>query len=159
MPQMTKNHKCGLFRSSCSNNWALRSIFSQVKRMTKNSTFIQSLRHAIDGFVFLLKNEKNARIHLVATFGVLIISSFLSLKNYEWLLILLAISMVWITELFNTALENLFNLVKPEKNEFVKIGKDTSAAAVLLTAVFTIIVGLLILAPALYQKILSWLSG
>ena len=127
--------------------------------MTKNSTFIQSLRHAIDGFVFLLKNEKNARIHLVATFGVLIISSFLSLKKYEWLLILLAISMVWITELFNTALENLFNLVKPEKNEFVKIGKDTSAAAVLLTAVFTIIVGLLILAPALYQKILSWLSG
>ena len=127
--------------------------------MTKNSTFIQSLRHAIDGFVFLLKNEKNARIHLVATFGVLIISSFLSLKNYEWLLILLAISMVWISELFNTALENLFNLVKPEKNEFVKIGKDTSAAAVLLTAVFTIIVGLLILAPALYQKILSWLSG
>ena len=127
--------------------------------MTKNSTFIQSLRHAIDGFVFLLKNEKNARIHLVATFGVLIISSFLSLKNYEWLLILLAISMVWITELFNTALENLFNLVKPEKNEFVKIGKDISAAAVLLTAVFTIIVGLLILAPALYQKILSWLSG
>lgn len=127
--------------------------------MTKNSTFIQSLRHAIDGFVFLLKNEKNARIHLVATFGVLLISSFLSLKKYEWLLILLAISMVWITELFNTALENLFNLVKPEKNEFVKIGKDTSAAAVLLTAVFTIIVGLLILAPALYQKILSWLSG
>lgn len=91
--------------------------------------------------------------------SILIVSSFLSLKVYEWLFILLAIFMVWVAELFNTAMENLFNLVEPERNEYVKIGKDTSAAAVLLTAVFTAIVGLLILAPALYKKVLSWLSG
>lgn len=126
--------------------------------MSKNNTFSQSLIRAISGLRYLLKNEKNARIHLAATVAALILSIYLKISWIEWLFIILSIFLVWIAELFNTSMENVFNLIEPEKNELVKNGKDISAAAVLLTACFSAIIGLLVLGPALLNKLSDWFS-
>ena len=126
--------------------------------MSKNNTFSQSLIRAISGLRYLLKNENNARIHLAATVAVLVLSIYLKISWIEWLFIILSIFLVWIAELFNTSMENVFNLIEPEKNELVKNGKDISAAAVLLTACFSAIIGLLVLGPALLNKLSDWFS-
>jgi len=117
--------------------------------MHKNNSFPSSLKNAFTGLCTLVKHEKNARYHLVATFLVLLLAALLNLSIIDWVLLLGVIFLVWIAELFNTTLEYLYDLVEPEFDERVKMGKDMSAAAVLLTAALSIIVGLLILGPAL----------
>lgn len=113
--------------------------------MHKNKTFIQSLTHAFSGIIDLLKNERNSRFHLVATILVIIVSTILQISPMEWLFITLAIFLVWISEAFNTSLEKLFDLVEPGENGLVKTGKDISAAAVLLTAILSVLIGFIIL--------------
>jgi len=123
------------------------------KIMHKNGSIINSFKNAFYGLFSLLKTENNAKIHLIATITVLLISSFLPLSVFEWIFMMLVIFLVWIAELFNTSLEYLFNLVEPNTNPVVKMGKDMSAAAVLITALFSVIVGVLILVPAILEKL------
>ncbi len=71
----------------------------------------------------------------------------LRISLIEWGLIILTMAFVWITESFNTVYERLFDLVDPTINPIVKIGKDVSAAAVLISAIVSIIIGILIFIP------------
>ena len=121
--------------------------------MHKNNSFPSSLRNAINGLISLVKHEKNPRYHLAATVLVVLVAAFLQLSIVEWVLLLVVIFLVWIAELFNTTFEYLYDLVKPEYDPLVKMGKDMSAAAVLLTAALSVIVGLLILGPALLRAL------
>jgi diacylglycerol kinase len=107
----------------------------------------KSFLPAFQGFHFLIKFEKNALIHLIATIVAISISLLLKISEFEWLFIILAIAMVWITELINTAIEKLTDLVQPEIDPNVKIIKDLAASAVLISAVFSIIVATIIFLP------------
>lgn len=118
---------------------------------SKNRSFRFSLQHALEGLASLVKNEQNARYHLIATILVLLLASFLDLTITNWILLLVVIFLVWIAELINTSLEYLYDLVRPEIDPLVKLGKDMAAAAVLLTAALSIVVGLLILGPAIFR--------
>jgi len=62
-------------------------------------------------------------------------------------------AIVWAAEFFNTALEAMTDLIQPEEHELAKISKDVSAAAVLITAAASVLIGLLILGPPLLDKI------
>ena len=62
-------------------------------------------------------------------------------------------AMVWAAEFFNTALEVIVDLASPQKNHLAKIGKDVGAAAVLIAAGASVVVGLLIFGPPLWQKL------
>jgi|AMWB02.1.fsa_nt_gi diacylglycerol kinase len=126
--------------------------------MHKNNSFPSSLRNAFNGLISLVRHEKNARYHLAATFLVILLASFLHLSIVDWALLLGVIFLVWIAELFNTTLEYLYDFVKPDFDPIVKMGKDMSAAAVLLTAALSVIVGLLILGPALL-RVLDLIPG
>ena len=119
--------------------------------MRKNKSFNQSLVSAFSGLIFLLKNERNTRIHLAATCLVILVSALVKISPMEWLFIILAIILVWIAEAFNTSLEKLFDLVEPCDNALVEAGKDISAAAVFLTAILSVITGLVILGPPIYR--------
>lgn len=127
--------------------------------MHKNKSFARSLFVALSGLKFLLKHERNTRFHLAATIIVLVLSAIVKINVIEWLFILLAIFLVWFAEALNTSLEQLFDLVEPGKNGLVKAGKDLSAAAVLLTAIFSVIVGILVLGPSLFGVFSSLLSN
>ncbi len=123
--------------------------------MNKNKTFKQSLSYAISGITRLLRSERNARFHLAATIMMILVATFVHISLIEWLFIILAIFMVWIAETFNTALEQVFDLVEPGENGLVKAGKDISAGAVLLTAILSAIIGLIILGPPILRYLLS----
>lgn len=120
--------------------------------MIKVRSIFRSLKYAFAGLLHVIKTQNNARFHLIATMFVLIISAWLNLTLIQWGFILIAISVVWITECFNTSIEELFNLIHPDSHLIVKNGKDSGAAAVLVAAILSVCLGALVLVPALIQK-------
>jgi diacylglycerol kinase len=111
----------------------------------------QSFRNAFRGLNFAIRTQKNAQIHLAATVLVVTISLGLKVSLIEFAIILFCVAIVWITEIFNTALETLVDLCSPEYHPLAKISKDLSAAAVLISALFSAVIGLIILIPRIYQ--------
>jgi len=94
-----------------------------------------------------LKNEHNARIHLVLAIVAITTGMLLNINAFEWSLIVIVIGIVFLTELLNTSIETLADIVQPEWNEKIRMAKDYSAAAVLISAIISIIVGGIIFIP------------
>jgi diacylglycerol kinase len=113
----------------------------------------RSFRFAINGLLSLFKREHNSRIHLLATAVVIALGFLLKLDRYEWILILLAIGIVFLTELLNSSIESLADRIDPEQNEFIMRAKDYGAAAVLIAAIIAIAAGCLIFLPKLLALI------
>jgi diacylglycerol kinase (ATP) len=112
-----------------------------------------AFRYAFSGWWFVIRTQRNAWIHAVATAAVLVISFWLRLSLLEWAVILLAVAMVWLAEFLNTALEAVVDLASPQQHELAKVGKDVGAAAVLITAASSALIGFLVLGPPLWDKI------
>ena len=112
---------------------------------------LKSFRYAIHGVSNVLRNEKNAWIHMVAAFLVIVSGLILQIRRTEWVGIFICIGMVIITEILNTALERMVDLVSPEKDEKAGMIKDMSAGAVLVAAIISVIVGVLIFLPHLVK--------
>jgi len=106
-----------------------------------------SFKFAFKGLVLLLKNEHNARIHLVLAIVAITTGMLLNINAFEWSLIVIVIGIVFLTELLNTSIETLADIVQPEWNEKIRMAKDYSAAAVLISAIISIIVGGIIFIP------------
>ena len=110
-------------------------------------TRLQSFRFAFDGLRVLIRDEHNARIHLVITLLVVIAGIAFRIAPWEWVAILLCIGLVFSMELINSSIEKLADVVSPEKNEKIKIVKDLAAAAVLVSAIVAMVVGLIVFLP------------
>lgn len=114
----------------------------------------RSFRYAFSGWWYVLRTQRNAWIHTTASLFVLLLSFWLQLDRYEWALILLAISIVWTAEFINTALEAVVDLASQHAyNHLAKRGKDVGAAAVLIAAAASAVIGLLILGPPLWERL------
>jgi diacylglycerol kinase (ATP) len=116
----------------------------------------QSFKHAFSGWWFVIHTQRNAWIHIVISTVVLLVSILLHLSFRDWAVLLLTIALVWTAEFINTALEAVVDLASPGQHPLAKMGKDVGAAAVLISALTSILVGLLILGPPLWQKISPW---
>ncbi|MCX7765367.1 MAG: diacylglycerol kinase family protein [Candidatus Sumerlaeia bacterium] len=103
-----------------------------------------SFKYAIRGVWIMLKSQQNARIHLLATLVVLGLGFYFRLKLAEWCWIILAISIVWIAEALNTALEFLTDVASPEFHPLAEKAKDVSAGAVLISALAALSIGIII---------------
>ncbi len=110
----------------------------------KNKTLGQSFKNAFNGIYQAMVSERNLRIHTVATAFVIIAGIILGLDTMRWIFLVLAIGLVLISELLNTSLEKLTDMVTSEYSEEARKVKDISAAAVLISAVLSVIVGLLV---------------
>ncbi|MFN8355539.1 MAG: diacylglycerol kinase family protein [Spirosomataceae bacterium] len=108
--------------------------------------FGRSVGFAVRGLRWLWQ-ENNARIHALAGVAVVIVGISLGLSASEWLWIGLAIALVFIAELVNTSLERLTDLVSPHHHPLAGQAKDLAAAAVLVAALFAIVVGMVIVVP------------
>ena len=106
-----------------------------------------SFRYAFNGLKVMFQEEHNARIHLVFTSIVLIFILIFRFSLIEYGMLALAIGLVFMAELFNSAIENLCDHLAPEQNSKIKKVKDLSAAAVLVSAVTSFIIGCLVLLP------------
>jgi len=117
---------------------------------------LMAFRYALSGWWFVIRTQRNAWIHMVVSIAVILMSFILHISASSWALILLAIAMVWIAEFLNTALEAVVDLAtNHQHHELARVGKDVGAAAVLIAAVSSIIIGLLILGPPLWAVLKS----
>ena len=108
---------------------------------------IKSFSYAIAGIREFIRREHNARIHLAATIAVIIAAWVLHVSLMEAVSLTLVIGLVWITELLNTCIERMADLITLERNPNIKFIKDLAAGAVLVAAATAVIVGLFIFIP------------
>ena len=128
-------------------------------RIKETEQFIKgrrkSFRYAFEGFIYVIRTQKNAWVHLTATISTVLIAWWLGIDKVGWLAILLVIGLVWMAEFMNTALEIIVDLASPEKHPLAKIGKDVGAASVLIAAFLAVIIGFIVLWQPLVDK-LGW---
>ncbi|MDT8308999.1 MAG: diacylglycerol kinase family protein [Bacteroidales bacterium] len=112
---------------------------------------LRSFKYAFKGLITMFSGEYNARIHLLAAAIVIAGGIVFSVSLFSWVLLVLAIGLVFIAELINTSLEHLADVVSPEKNEKIKKAKDLAAAAVLVSVIMAVVIGLVVFLPLLLE--------
>jgi diacylglycerol kinase len=110
---------------------------------------INSFGFAFQGLGTFFRTQHNAWLHLVAALLVVLAGYYFELPSAEWCWIVMAIVLVFITEMFNTAIEFLSDVVSPNIHPQIKKVKDVSAAAVLISSIGAVIIGLIIFLPKL----------
>ena len=103
--------------------------------------------YALAGLWEALRTQRNLRVHLAFTLGVVAAGWVLALSPLEWAILALTVGMVWVAELFNTAMEAAVDLASPTLHPLARKAKDVSAAAVLVAAISAVAVGLIVLVP------------
>lgn len=111
----------------------------------KNKNFIDAWKKAITGIWYGIKTQRNIKVQIVVSILVIIAGIILKLNYIEFIFIVIAIMMVIITEMINTAIEVTVNLITDKYHELAKIAKDVAAGAVVLAAINAIIIASLIL--------------
>ena len=116
---------------------------------------LKSFRNAFSGITALIKYEHNARIHLFILLLVIAAGVILAVSLFDWIAIAFASGLVFMSECFNTAVEYLSDVVSPEDNEKIRIAKDAAAAGVLISAIVSVIIGIIVFLPKIYQLLIS----
>lgn len=126
------------------------SLKSKDKR-----TFKGSVKNCLDGISYVTKSEKNFKREIALGIIALILSYILKIDKIEFIIVLTMICLVLTTEIINTAIERAVDLVTKEYHELARIAKDVSAGSVLVTSIFSLIIGIIIFIP----KIITLLGG
>lgn len=109
--------------------------------------FLQSFSYAARGLGHAIMHERNFIIEIVCTVVTICISFLIGLHKTEWLVVIINIAIVLMAELFNTAIENLCNMIHKETHPIIKIVKDVSAAAVVIAALCALVCACIIFIP------------
>jgi diacylglycerol kinase (ATP) len=103
-----------------------------------------SFRYALEGIRYCFLTQRNMKIHMAVAVLIVVFSLLLKVSRFELILIFVSISMVITCELINTAIERAVDTATLEYHPLAKIAKDVAAGAVLVSAVNSVIVGILI---------------
>lgn len=128
---------------------------TRASRWQERGSLVRSFRHAAAGVAYVIRGERNARIHLVIGALVILVSLGLGLSRFEWALILLTIGIVLAGEMLNTAIELVVDLVEPQSHPMAGHAKDVAAGATLVAAIAAAAVGVVILLPKIWDRLLN----
>ena len=126
-------------------NWDIRKEREHDRRL------VESFNYAIEGLTSALQNEKHMKFHILSAILIVILAILTNASKVEILLVSISVAFVIITELINTAVEALVDLISPERHPLAKLAKDVAAGAVLVAAINAICVGYLLF----YDKLLD----
>jgi diacylglycerol kinase (ATP) len=125
-------------------------VAKEVERPKKGQQGVgPSFEHAYRGMISAIRTQRNMRFHVVASVLVLVVSMLVGVSKVELAILVLTILLVFVTEMFNTAMEFVVDLVTSEYHPLAKLAKDVSAGAVLVSSIGAVLVGYLILADNL----------
>jgi diacylglycerol kinase len=116
---------------------------------------LKSFGYSLAGWLYMLRHQKNTRLMSVASIVVIGLALWLQVEFTGLALLVLAVTMVWMAEFLNAAVEAVVNLVSPDFHPMAKVAKDVASAAVLLGVVASVIIGLLVLGPLLLGKLFA----
>lgn len=111
--------------------------------------FVKSLNYAVEGILHAAKTQRHVRIHFLVIIVLLIVCFVLGVQKNDFIIVSLIAALVIISEIFNSAVETLVDMVSPRKNEMARVTKDMAAGAVLISAGTAIIAAFYILLPYL----------
>lgn len=113
----------------------------------KLRTLTKSFRYARKGLAYTFRHEQNFRIQLLAAAGVIALMLVFGVKQWEAIALIFVICAVLFTELLNTVLERLVDILRPRLHHYSEIIKDMMAAAVFVTSFGALLVGIIIFYP------------
>lgn len=122
-----------------------------MSTFTTPQSILKSQKHAIEGILSIIKNERNFRIQIVVAILVVILSLILKISHQDWIAVGFLITLVLISEAFNSVIEAVCDTVSQEYRVNIKYAKDVSAGAVLVSAILSVILGLIIFLPYIFN--------
>ncbi len=126
---------------------------SEEQRRGEFAKFIAGFGYAFHGLWYALRTQRNARVHLGVAIVVTIAGIFLRVSTVEFALLYVAITVVFIAEMFNTVFEMCVDLVQPDYHPLARIAKDVAAGAVLLSAMLAVVIGIFVLGPHVWMLV------
>jgi diacylglycerol kinase len=113
----------------------------------RHTSSVRSFGYAIEGLAYLVRTQRNFRIHLLAAAAAFAAGAAFGLSGVEWAILVVAIALVIMTECLNTGIELTVSLASPERRPEAKAAKDIAAGAVLLAAIASVGVGVALFGP------------
>ena len=118
-----------------------------INNFVYNKSLLKSFGYAFEGVWHAFKYNRNLRIDFFTACVVLALGIFFRVTAFEMAILLIMILLVILSEMINTAIEEMVNLITTEHRREAKIAKDVAAGMVLVTAIGSVIVGILIFVP------------
>lgn len=106
--------------------------------------FVESFNAAIEGFIYVLKTQRNMRIHFLSALLIILLAIYLNFSSLEMLVLCATITIVLAAEMLNTTVELVVDMIKTEFHPIARIIKDISAGAVLIASINAVIAGYLL---------------
>jgi len=113
---------------------------------------LRSFGYAFAGIAYIVRTQRNARIEIAIGVAAIALALWLGLSLLEWAVLAITIALVLALEWINTSLELAVSLASPDRHPSAKAAKDVAAACVLLSAVTSVVVGLLLFGPRLVER-------
>lgn len=115
--------------------------------------FLNSFVYAWHGLTYAVRTQRNARVHMVLATLAILMGLALHISPVEFAMVFIAITLVFIAEMFNTVAEACIDLVTHEYHPLARIAKDVAAGAVLLNAMLSVLIGALVFIPHLWPLV------
>ena len=126
----------------------INSLKNRIESYKTSSNVLKSFKYAFSGISYVLKTSRNFKIQLIFAFTSLMIGLLLQISQSNFVILIATIMSVLILEILNTSIESIVDLVvKKEFSSLAKISKDTSAGAVLLASINSVIIAVYIFVP------------
>ena len=126
----------------------INSLKNRIESYKTSSDVLKSFKYAFSGISYVLKTSRNFKIQLIFALTSLIIGFILKICLINYVILISTILSVLILEMLNTSIESIVDLVvKKEFSSLAKISKDTSAGAVLLASINSVIIAVYIFVP------------
>ena len=115
----------------------------------KKDPLYKSFGYAFQGIFNTIRTERNIKIHCAAAILVTIFGIWLQISKTEWMICFILFGLILALELVNTAVEATVDLFTEERKPLAKKAKDAAAGAVLIAAIFAVVIGILMFIPKL----------
>ena len=126
----------------------INSLKNRIESYKTSSDVLKSFKYAFSGISYVLKTSRNFKIQLIFAVTSLMIGFLLQISQSNYVILIATIMSVLILEILNTSIESIVDLVvKKEFSSLAKISKDTSAGAVLLASINSVIIAVYIFVP------------
>ena len=126
----------------------INSLKNRIESYKTSSNVLKSFKYAFSGISYVLKTSRNFKIQLIFAASILMIGFLLQISQSNYVILIATIMSVLILEILNTSIESIVDLVvKKEFSSLAKISKDTSAGAVLLASINSVIIAVYIFVP------------
>jgi len=120
-----------------------------VKKIIPKNTLLRSFGFAFQGIFYVIRTQRNMRIHGVAGILVIVVGLVFWISPAEWAGLLAIMALVYTLEMLNTVVESVVDMITQEYHPLAKVAKDVAAGAVLVAAIFAVGVAVAIFVPRL----------